>query len=153
MFGPGFVWLVQRTHQQVRLDDKYAILATYLAGSPYPAAHFRKQERDVATSSNNLAQGQSAGNWASQNGGNVGSGYASLGEFRGFGGNSHSKVAPGGQELTVLMCVSTWENTYLRDHGVDGKRKYLEAWWDSVDWAAVERNIVSDRGLGGLRMR
>ena len=55
------------------------------------------------------------------------------------------KVAPGGVDLDVLMCVSTWEHTWLRDWGVAGKREFLEAWWECIDWGVVEANAGGAR--------
>src|SRR5262245_45227519 len=55
MFGPGFVWLVKSME-----DAKLKILCTYIAGSPYPAAHFRQQPVDMATQTTGVAGGE---NW------------------------------------------------------------------------------------------
>ncbi|UKZ77477.1 hypothetical protein TrVFT333_005198 [Trichoderma virens FT-333] len=43
MFGPGFVWLVKAG------PGDYRLLPTYLAGSPYPGAHWRMQSTDMNT--------------------------------------------------------------------------------------------------------
>ena len=48
------------------------------------------------------------------------------------------KAAPGGAELDVLLGVSTWEHAWLRDWGVGGKRGFLEAWWERIDWGVVD---------------
>lgn len=129
MFGPGFVWLVQNNN--VLVPQKYAILVTYQAGSPYPGAVHRRQEKDMANTPNNLRRYQSAGSWASDE------------KNVGFARSANKDGAPGGQDLTPLMCVSTWEHAYLHDYGVDGKRKYLERWWDSIDWNKVEANRIT----------
>lgn len=50
-----------------------------------------------------------------------------------------SGLAPGGVELEVLLGVSTWEHVWLLDHGVGGKRRYLEALWDRIDWEVVDK--------------
>ncbi|KAL9006632.1 MAG: hypothetical protein Q9188_000592 [Gyalolechia gomerana] len=47
------------------------------------------------------------------------------------------KKAPGGALLEVLLGVSTWEHVWLRDWGIAGKRKFLEAWWEKIDWEVV----------------
>lgn len=44
MFGPGFVWLVKNAQ-----STELRILTTYLAGSPYTAAHWRRQGLDMNT--------------------------------------------------------------------------------------------------------
>jgi Fe-Mn family superoxide dismutase len=46
MFGPGFVWLVLK-------GKRFAVLPTYLAGSPYPQAHWRQQSTDMNTTGAN----------------------------------------------------------------------------------------------------
>jgi len=60
------------------------------------------------------------------------------------------KTAPGGVDLDVLMCVSTWEHTWLRDWGVAGKREFLETWWECIDWGVVEANAG---GMGEKKQR
>lgn len=51
-------------------------------------------------------------------------------------------VAPGGVELEVLLGVSTWEHVWLLDHGVGGKRRYLEALWNRIDWGVVDKRAA-----------
>ncbi|PHH84540.1 hypothetical protein CDD83_1788 [Cordyceps sp. RAO-2017] len=46
MFGPGFIWLVKAG------PAEYRLLPTYLAGSPYPGAHWRAQPSDMNTLGN-----------------------------------------------------------------------------------------------------
>ena len=53
------------------------------------------------------------------------------------------KLAPGGQDLEVLMCVCTWEHVWLRDWGVGGKEDFLNAWWQAIDWEKVQEAIGS----------
>ena len=66
------------------------------------------------------------------------------GNFGPFSGNE-LKVAPGGADLEPLLCVNTWEHVWLMDYGVGGKRKYLERWWDRIDWDVVASNITKTR--------
>lgn len=65
--------------------------------------------------------------------------------------SSTAKVAPGGANLDTLMCVSTWEHAWLRDHGVAGKRDYLEEWWKCIDWSIVEARSDKGNALGNER--
>ncbi|CAL8576891.1 hypothetical protein XPA_002756 [Xanthoria parietina] len=60
-----------------------------------------------------------------------------------------SRRAPGGAVIEVLLGVSTWEHVWLRDWGITGKRKFLEAWWEKVDWEKVFAR--SGFGSGGRR--
>lgn len=119
MFGPGFVWLVQTG------PADFAILPTYLSGSPYPAAHWRRQDTDMNTTG---AEG-SAGPWLRNT------------QVRGMPSKKEGGP-PGSGAVTPLLCVNTWEHVWLRDYGVGyggqgGKRAFVEAWWESVDWEAV----------------
>jgi len=120
MFGPGFVWLVMTQ------TKKYRILPTYLAGSPYPLAHWRSQNLDMNT--------EGAGGSAKQQV-----------EDQAFGKRNRGGVnlPPGGIELQPLLCLNTWDHCWLMDYGVGqgrrgGKMAYVEAWWDRIDWKKVE---------------
>jgi len=115
MFGPGFVWIVKDQE-----TGKMKLLCTYLAGSPFPLAHLRSQQKDMAT---------------------FNSGSNHVGAFGPYSrvGMANQR-APGGYNSYPILCVNTWEHAYLRDYGVGGKRAYLERWWDRIDWAVVENN-------------
>ncbi|ATY60291.1 Fe superoxide dismutase [Cordyceps militaris] len=118
MFGPGFVWLVKTG------PAAYRVLSTYLAGSPYPGAHWRAQPTDMNTVGD---QGSARSYFRNQ-----------------FQGTQHrgGNLAPGGIELQPLLCLNTWEHTWLLDWGVGaggngGKAAFAEAWWELVDWELV----------------
>ena len=85
----------------------------------------------MATTDNRLRAGDTPSNYAGREFG--------LGSAGSFGGHAKGTkfLAPGGQDLDVLMCVSTWEHTWLRDWGFGGKRRFLEAWWQMIDWEKV----------------
>ncbi|KAH6685373.1 superoxide dismutase [Plectosphaerella plurivora] len=152
MFGPGFVWLVKTSSTVGNTpsmytsspggpirpgastygpssagEQEYKVLTTYLAGSPYPGAHWRQQSTDMNT---------------------VGANGTAAPYIR----NAQRALtpnpgrAPGGLEVIPLLCLSTWEHTWLRDYGVGGKKAFAEAWWDSIDWS-----VVSD--LASIRAR
>lgn len=114
MFGPGFVWLVRHKYRSSP-EAELSILTTYLAGSPLPGAHYRKQEVDHNTM-------MAAGSF----------GTTSL-----LPGKD-SKIAYGGADLDILLCVNTWQHVWLMDWGIGGKKQFLEAWWEAVDWNVVE---------------
>ncbi|KAI9751304.1 MAG: hypothetical protein M4579_006120 [Chaenotheca gracillima] len=127
MFGPGFVWLV-------KLNDlgQYRLLTTYLAGSPYPAAHYRQQPTDMNTQSQQSMGGLSNKPFARQQSPQNSPGFAS------------KRLAPGGVNLLPIVCVNTWEHVWLRDWGIGGKKWYLEQWWDRIDWdKAANRGLPS----------
>jgi len=117
MFGPGYVWLVRRREMSSTGSaalTQFALLTTYIAGSPLPGAHYRKQEQDTNTALRAGLFGQMSG--------------------------SGPKLAPGGANLDVVLGVNTWQHVWLRDYGFGGKKQFLENWWDAVDWNVVENN-------------
>ncbi|PTB65411.1 Fe superoxide dismutase [Trichoderma citrinoviride] len=121
MFGPGFVWLVKAG------PGDYRILPTYLAGSPYPGAHWRMQSTDMNTV------------------GNDGSARPYLrNQLLGAGRRRTGELPPGGIELEPLLCLNTWEHAWLLDWGMGvdgkgGKAAYVDAWWNAVDWEKVHQ--------------
>ncbi|KAI8962722.1 manganese and iron superoxide dismutase [Daldinia sp. FL1419] len=136
MFGPGFVWLVKNAQ-----SSELRILTTYLAGSPYTAAHWRRQGLDMNTqgitsdsqSRSFLARTQAAA------GADVGSRFV-----------PHNHTAPGGTDVVPLLCLNTWEHVWLRDYGigaggVGGKRQFVENWWKVINWNNVETAAAIQR--------
>ena len=126
MFGPGFVWLVRNAQSQ-----DLRILTTYLAGSPYTAAHWRRQGVDWNTSS------------ASQN--VVGSWFERAQTGTENSGGQFAPQAPGGIDVVPLLCLNTWEHVWLTDYGIEGKGDFVEQWWEIIDWEKVERLAVPER--------
>ncbi|KAI0195939.1 Manganese/iron superoxide dismutase [Astrocystis sublimbata] len=119
MFGPGFVWLVKNAN-----STEHRILATYLAGTPYTAAHWRAQGVDFNTATNDL--------------GTVGAFMDRTQAGAGNGGGRFRAQAPGGTDVVPLLCLNTWEHVWLTDYGVAGKGAYVQNWWDTIDWAKVD---------------
>ncbi|MCJ1380955.1 hypothetical protein MMC17_004064 [Xylographa soralifera] len=138
LFGPGFVWLVRLTNPPTTTSaPPLAILTTYIAGSPYPGAHFRLQPLDMATTATDIHSGTSPQSYAMNPPPRPQGTAGMMGPYA----QGNKKLAPGGQDLEVLLGVNTWEHVWLRDYGVGGKRQFLEAWWERVDWGVVEANI------------
>lgn len=134
MFGPGFVWLVWARSLDsptagAQRRGAWRILTTYLAGTPYPEAGYRQQGLDM---NNTNAAGYNA--YANEQPVN------SLGAFGSFSqsGREQSKLPPGGTTVMPVLCVNTWEHVWLRDYGMNGKRRFLRDWWECVDWSQVE---------------
>ncbi|CAO2649016.1 Nn.00g099650.m01.CDS01 [Neocucurbitaria sp. VM-36] len=123
MFGPGFVWLVQTNDTQF---GSLRILPTYLAGSPLSGAHYRRQSHDLNTHNADS--------------------YQALNKVGTFGAAAKQNTGPkkplGGVDVVPLLCVNTWEHVWLQDYGVKGKRQFLEAWWDKIDWDTVGQNAT-----------
>ena len=109
------------------MENELSILTTYLAGSPLPGAHHRKQDVDHNT-------------------------MPAVGMF---GPNSltgrKSNIAYGGADLEILLGVNTWQHVWLRDWGVGGKKRFLEEWWEAIDWDVVEKNSYKSSGEGNAR--
>ena len=97
------------------MENELSILTTYLAGSPLPGAHYRRQELDHNTQ---LRAGS-------------------------FGGSvlSPKKIAYGGADVDILLGVNTWQHVWLMDWGVGGKKEFLKGWWSAIDWDVVEANL------------
>ncbi|KAI1845275.1 hypothetical protein JX265_005430 [Neoarthrinium moseri] len=141
MFGPGFVWLVK-----LRKSDQYRILTTYLAGSPFPDAHWRRQGVDTNTVSGPSSSEQD--NVAQQF-----FGRSQLGAGAANGSMWAKNQAPGGIDVTPILCLNTWEHVWLRDYGIGaggygGKRLYVDNWWQCINWENVmEAAQLRDRNL------
>ena len=177
MFGPGFVWLVANCNPLPRGGSgassggssgtvTLSVLNTYIAGSPYPAAHFRRQSEDVATAATDVRVGEWAGAYRERVRENDGVdrdrapdlppaatayGTANVGHQR--YGRDGKAFGPTGADLAPLLCVSTWEHVYMWDYGPWGKEKYLEQWWDRVDWNKVQERWVRVAGTAGRRVK
>ncbi|KAL2017506.1 hypothetical protein VTK56DRAFT_2048 [Thermocarpiscus australiensis] len=141
MFGPGFVWLVKTS--QPGLPAAFKVLATYAAGSPYPGAHFRRQDVDMNTAASAWNEtGIKAGQKYLEN-----AAYgASAGRRSGASvAANRDKHAPGGTDLLPVLCLNTWEHVWLWDYGFGvgqsggGKLAYAERWWDRIDWDLVSK--------------
>ncbi|KAL1966398.1 hypothetical protein VTN77DRAFT_4540 [Rasamsonia byssochlamydoides] len=119
MFGPGFVWLAKNLDRQGLLQ----IVCTYNAGSPYPAAHSRRQPVDMNTHNPDAPVSyQYAGAMGSH--------------------SPHTRdLAPGAIDIQPILCVNTWQHVWLMDYGIAGKEEYLERWWDRIDWEHVYENF------------
>ncbi|KAI8954277.1 Manganese/iron superoxide dismutase [Xylaria longipes] len=131
MFGPGFVWLVKNANTQ-----DLRILTTYLAGSPYTAAHWRRQGIDWNTSSADK--------------GTVSAFLDRTQAGAGNGGGRFNPQAPGGTDVIPLLCLNTWEHVWLTDYGVAGKGEYAQRWWETIDWNKVE-NLAFPDGRDNLK--
>ncbi|OOF96123.1 hypothetical protein ASPCADRAFT_207486 [Aspergillus carbonarius ITEM 5010] len=118
MFGPGFVWLAKNLDREGLMH----VFCTYNAGSPYPAAHARRQPVDMATHTPDAPLGN-------QYAGAMGA-YAA----------NQKNMAPGALDVQPILCVNTWEHVWMMDYGIGGKAEYLERWWDRINWQVVFDN-------------
>ena len=147
MFGPGFVWLVaQKEYGMAAAAQnwnspgqlKLKLLVTYLAGSPYAGAHWRKQGQDAMTTDFNIRPGETGVQMAARNSSFTGIGYMNQHKPSAYKGNS--LLPPGAADVIPLLCVNTWEHAWLPQYGIGGKAHYLERWWDRIEWKVVEEN-------------
>lgn len=155
MFGPGYVWLVRQMDAVSNQRNPFKVLATYHAGTPFQAAHYRRQAsfRDVnlpygGADMNNVggltdvtgnivkqwqnASNQAIGQPAMHDDVNMSSSPYSVGAF-----DAATKSNPNGTHLLPVLCVNTWEHAYMFDWGVRGKWNYLAAWWNRIHWGVV----------------
>ena len=138
MFAPGFVWLVwckdAEGPQSARSKGAWRILATYAAGTPFPEAGYRQQGIDANTSSASSYEKYQATN--------------ALGSFGSHSqsGQNAAKIPPGGTTVAPVLCLSTWEHSYIYDFGLGGKRKYVEDWWAAIDLYRVEQRTPKEAG-------
>ncbi len=133
MFGPGFVWLVVDTN--ARSERRLYVLNTYLAGTPYSNLYHRRQQNQdmapLASSSDKYRKGLDDRQYMDQ---------TMLSEPKGRVQSGGAGRDYRGQEPLVtrpLLCVNTWQHVYMTDYGVAGRRDYLNAWWERVNWDQV----------------
>ncbi|KAK5110801.1 hypothetical protein LTR62_005512 [Meristemomyces frigidus] len=140
MFGPGYVWLVWARNLDnapvggsSKSRGSWRILTTYLAGTPYPEAGYRQQGIDA---NNQNAHSYNDYMKATPPVGMFGAHSKS--------GQEQAKMPPGGTQVLPVLCVNTWEHVWLRDYGINGKRKYLADWWGVIDWGLVEQKTPTE---------
>ena len=131
MFGNGFVWLFKED-----TTGLLRIFCTYNAGSPWPQAHYRMQNRDMAT------EYVQAGNSPAE--------IRRMSTLQNRAGSFGAYSRPAGQPDAALggliggpiLCVNVWQCMYLRDYGIDygAKKRYLNAWWKHINWEVVEQS-------------
>lgn len=138
MFAPGFVWLVwckdAEAPTATRSRGSWRILTTYAAGTPFPEAGYRQQGIDT----NN----QSASSYEKYQATNA------LGSFGSYSqlGQDAAKIPPGGTSVAPVLCLSTWEHSYIYDFGLPKKQLYFNDWWKAIDWYRVEQRTPREAG-------
>ena len=154
MFGPGFVWLVgvrDRSRSKAGTNpmggftttgdgtaSDLRILVTYLAGSPYAQAHWRKQSQDTMTTDYGVRPNETGSQLVFRNPAFPSFGHTNQQRPSAYKGSS--LLPPGAADVVPLLCVSTWEHAWLPQYGVGGKYSFLERWWDRIEWKTAEEN-------------
>jgi len=57
----------------------------------------------------------------------------------------HQEGIPAG--FKPLLVMDVWEHAYMRDYKATDKKKYIEAFFRNVDWAAVERRLGQEAAV------
>ncbi|KAF4550283.1 Iron/manganese superoxide dismutase-like protein [Elsinoe fawcettii] len=140
MFGSGYVWLVWVRNQLGTGSGQWRVLATYNAGTPYA---FHQQTEDGALGRGRL-QGKDMANMSPEAAAALqrprqGLTAGAFGAHSATGRAEARRRLGAPQEIFPVLCVSVWQHAYLRDHGVGGKKAFLDAWWRFVDWEEVDR--------------
>ena len=144
MFGPGFVWIVKDT-----TVGMLKLLVTYTAGSPFPAAHARRQPVDMNTETTNVISGRTL--TPCDHNRRLTEVQNRIGSFGAYsrGAMESTPLAPGqAQDIVPVLCVKVWEHGWLYDYGIGPRSKalYLERWWESVDWEYVWQKTLEVSG-------
>jgi len=122
LFGSGWTWLVEDK------DGRLVLLNTYNAGSPHHRRRMNRMDYS-ATDGDFAAQAQNP-----------------------HAGNSKFS-APAKQmannSYVPILCVSMWEHAYMTDYGLtpEGRKRYLEEFFKTVDWSVVESRIFRVSGF------
>ncbi len=45
--------------------------------------------------------------------------------------------------LPIVLAIDVWEHAYILDQGAQGKGKYLEAFFENLNWKKIEENFES----------
>ena len=162
MFGPGFVWLVKTTGEGATGRGRPAlrVLATYLAGTPYPQAHWRRQPVDMNSVGGASEAAQSpVRDWFAKQQAAAGPGAPATtapapetppAQIPARPLAEEDRRPPGGVDVVPLLCLNTWEHVWIRDYGWGedghgGKADFVERWWNVIDWEKVAADVT----LGG----
>lgn len=47
--------------------------------------------------------------------------------------------------LPIILALDVWEHTYILDYGAAGKGKYIDAFFENLNWKVVEENFERAR--------
>lgn len=61
----------------------------------------------------------------------------------GFSGEQHQGHFA---TLPILLALDVWEHAYLLDYGAQGKGKYLDAFFNNLNWRVVENRFTALKG-------
>jgi superoxide dismutase len=49
---------------------------------------------------------------------------------------------PHKSRFNPLLCINMWEHAYIKDFGIKGKEKYIDSFWDCINWDTVQRRTI-----------
>ncbi|KAI9894391.1 MAG: hypothetical protein M1814_003147 [Vezdaea aestivalis] len=141
MFGPGFIWIVKLAAGSKVAESRFRILATYLAGSPYPGAHQRRQGVDmntqgIAYQSRSPKSEQEASEMIQQ--ARPANSVGVMGPHSFLARQAETQSPDLATTLYPVVCINVWEHAWLPQHGFEGKEAYLEACWNHINWEEVQ---------------
>ncbi|ODQ67565.1 manganese and iron superoxide dismutase [Nadsonia fulvescens var. elongata DSM 6958] len=124
IFGNGYVWLVYNPR-----DGQVYVVNTYNSGVPFGNSYAEAVE-SVEDAENETIYGKISN------------------EARELLAEDKAKkngIIPG---LIPLLNINMWQNAWVDDYGVAGKRKYVENVWNTLRWDIIEArlNAVTKRG-------
>ncbi|KAK9471776.1 mitochondrial 37S ribosomal protein mS42 [Dipodascopsis tothii] len=110
-FGNGYTWLIEAPNKSLLIAN------TYNAGTPYDYARNQQVDLNGPISPESVERVMEA--------------KRKIEESPKFGL----------QWPLPLLAVNTWQHAYLPDYGVNGKRAFLDQWFECIDWAVVEERL------------
>ncbi|CAG8450546.1 11120_t:CDS:2, partial [Ambispora leptoticha] len=121
IFGCGWTWLVQTEFQMLR------IVNSYNAGTALDTTRTQSVEPNFDSLSAPVIS------------------YVKEKE-KSLQAPSAAPSAPPPNHLrfTPLLVLSVWEHAYLTDYGVNGRDKYIDQFWECVNWEKVDQRATFD---------
>lgn len=43
----------------------------------------------------------------------------------------------------ALLALNLWQHAYVPDYGIDGRERYIDAWWKTLDWDKVNERLFT----------
>lgn len=130
MVGSGWVWLVLDGQGSLR------VLATYNSGTPFDMSRAQRTDGNSADTPDAAVDAAA----------DAGAGADASSESTGLTGQANGtalyKATQRPYSLSPVACLSVWEHSYLYDFGVAGKGKYVDAWFDALDWDRVHGRMA-----------
>lgn len=148
MSGSGYLWLVVDKKKQL------GILPTFGAGTPLVQARYQRGDPDdvlgeelkslASAKEETPSEGSPA---AATDGDSTRSAAQQLTEqvellaAQEAGPQARAVYRAIVDEINPIMCLNVHERAWLQDHGVWGKEKYIQGFWNVLDWSRIEASF------------